>query len=282
MTEAKSKRRWLQFSLRTLLIMTALSSAWLAFYYVPANRADRALKALQNIGVDVSYDYQRVPGTSNHAYSFLVPKPGPALLRSIFGEGFLQHADSLHLNQKPLKPNNAKLIERLPTLSQLWLDGCGIGDEQMPYFSNLRNLDFLLLRDNQITGNGLASIKNLTKLQSLVLSHNRIDDDALSSLEKLADLESLWLDGTNVSDDGLKKLAHLQKLKFLDIDRTSVTAAGADALHVALPNCKVYPFLSNEEEAAMKADQKAQLEQSMKLTNAFRQKLSGGSGLSKK
>jgi hypothetical protein len=46
------------------------------------------------------------------------------------------------LDHKPLKAEDVRLVERLPTISLLWFDGCGIGDESMVYFYNLRHLIF--------------------------------------------------------------------------------------------------------------------------------------------
>ena len=77
------KRRWLQFSLRTLLLLVAVISGWLGLVYLPAKRADLATKDLERLGVEVYYDYQHVPGTVKHNYSHLVPKPGPAYLRTV-------------------------------------------------------------------------------------------------------------------------------------------------------------------------------------------------------
>ena len=254
-----TKRRWLQFSLRTMLIVTAVFSAWLAFVYVPAKRADRAIKALQAVGVQVSYDYQHVSGTARHLYSFRVPQPGSPFLRAIFGDGFFQHADGIMLNNKPLKAEDVKLVERLPTISELWFDGCGIGDESMVYFSNLRNLDFLLLRDNHITDLGLAKLEQLTALETLDLTNNRITDDGLVFLGKLTNLKTLWLDATDISDKGLKRLLPLKTLTLLSVNHTAVTSSGADTLHSQLPNCKILPYLRPNESAAWQADNLAQM-----------------------
>jgi hypothetical protein len=273
------KRRWLQFSLRSMLILTALISAWLAFYYVPAKRADRAIKALQAVGVQVSYDYQHVPGTSEHGYSYQVPPPGLPLVRAIFGAGFFQHADQVILDHKPLKADDVSLVERLPTISDLWLDGCGIGDESMVYLSNLRHLDFLLLRDNQITDLGLPQLENLTALETLDLTNNRITNDGLAYLAKLTNLKALWLDGTDISDDGLKHLAPLKALTLLSVNHTAVTSSGAAKFHAHLPNCRIQPYLSADEEAAIRTSQKAQMQaiqDDYKRTNEYIRKLTGG------
>ena len=44
MTDAKPKRRCLQFSLGTFMLAITFFAAWLAFYYLSAKRAERAAK----------------------------------------------------------------------------------------------------------------------------------------------------------------------------------------------------------------------------------------------
>ena len=272
------KRRWLQFSLRTLLLLIAVITVWLGLVYLPAKRADLATKDLERLGVEVYYDYQLVPGTVNHSYSHLVPKPGPAFLRNILGDVFFQHADWLMLGHKPLKADDLKLIEQIPTLRMIYFDGCGIGDENMACFSNLRQLDYLLLRDNHITDQGLKSIKNLTHLETLDLTHDGIHDDGLVCLEHLTNLKSLWLSGTKITDEGLKHLVHLKKLKEINVSHTAVTPEGAEKLQIELPNCNIMPF-TPQDEAAVRAEQQAKwqaIQDDQKRISTFLQKQSGG------
>src|SRR5215471_19845303 len=135
--------RWLRFSLRTLLVAITLLCVWLGLVWVPAQRANWATKELQRLGFDVQFDYQHIPGTSKHNHSPVVPQPGWQFLKSLLGDGLFQHADWIGRTHKSLKTDDVKLIERIPSLRLLQLDGCQIGDEQMPYIANLRRLDFL-------------------------------------------------------------------------------------------------------------------------------------------
>ena len=47
------------------------------------------------------------------------------------------------------------------------------------------------------------------------------------------------LNGTKVSDAGLEHLKELKGLTILNLEKTKVTAKGLEALHAALPKCKI-------------------------------------------
>jgi hypothetical protein len=58
-------------------------------------------------------------------------------------------------------------------------------------------------------------------------------------LGKMAGLETLDLTSTKISDAGLAHLYGLKNLKTLTVRHTEVTAAGADKLQKALPQCNI-------------------------------------------
>jgi hypothetical protein len=196
-----NKRRWLQFSLRSMLILTALISAWLAFYYIPSKRADRAAKALQEKGISVCYDYQHVPGTSPFSYSSRVPQPGPALLRKLFGDGLFQHAESINRDHAVLQADDLSPLELLPTVRHISFYACQIGDEHLKHLAGMRLLELLNLSEGQITDQGLSNLAHLTELRTLALAHNQIHGDGLKHLAGLAKLTSLFLYYNPISDD---------------------------------------------------------------------------------
>ena len=58
-------------------------------------------------------------------------------------------------------------------------------------------------------------------------------------LKELKSLTGLNLGGTKVSDAGLVHLKELKNLTNLNLKMTEVTAKGLEALHAALPACKI-------------------------------------------
>ena len=80
------RRRWFQYSLRTLLLFMLLVSigmSWVAVRIQRARRQREAVEAIQKLGGLVRYDYQvqqsgnPLPGAG---------PPGPAWLRNLLGE----------------------------------------------------------------------------------------------------------------------------------------------------------------------------------------------------
>ena len=299
------KRRWLQFSLRSMLILTALISAWLAFYYIPAQRVDRAAKALQEKGISVSYDYQHVPGTSAFSYSFRVPQPGPAFLRKLFGDGLFQQAESINRDHTVLQADDLSPLEMMPTVRHISFYACQIGDEHLKHLAGMRLLELLNVGEGQITDQGLANLYHLTELRILALSkhqirgdglkhlsglvkltglylyYNPISDDSLANLKSLTNLEMLGLSHTDISDEGLKHLANLKNLQYLSVGGTKVTHDGAMKLQADLPNCYIEPFSPQNHPVfqAMQAKQLAEMQavqDDFKRTNTYIQKLTGG------
>ena len=86
MTEARPRRRWYQFTLRTLLIVMTLASVGLSWFAVKLQQARRqraAVEAIEKAGGWVEYDYElrtRPPSDAD--------PPGPAWLRNLLGIDF--------------------------------------------------------------------------------------------------------------------------------------------------------------------------------------------------
>src|SRR6266700_3862204 len=86
----KRKRRWFQFSLRTLMIFTlvvAVACAWLGRKIEQKRREREAVTAIVKLGGEAHYDYQHQLGSNGEPQ--LDAKPtGPDWLRSLLGENF--------------------------------------------------------------------------------------------------------------------------------------------------------------------------------------------------
>jgi len=62
--DAKPKRRWFRFSLRTLLVLATIACAgfgWLGVKMQQARRQQQAVEKLEKLGARVVYDYQIDP-----------------------------------------------------------------------------------------------------------------------------------------------------------------------------------------------------------------------------
>ena len=88
-TTSKPRRRWFQYSLRTLFVLVTVLCVCLA---VTANRARRqreAVKAIESVGGQVRYEYQYVSGQE---------PPGPEWLRELIGDEYFVSVVVVYLN----------------------------------------------------------------------------------------------------------------------------------------------------------------------------------------
>src|SRR5262245_17156491 len=75
-----SRRRFLTFSVRTLVLVTAAIAVWLGMLVRNAEKQRRAVARLQELGASVRYDYQDA--------NIKASPPGPNWLRNLIGDDY--------------------------------------------------------------------------------------------------------------------------------------------------------------------------------------------------
>jgi hypothetical protein len=150
----KRKRRWLQFSLRTLMIATAVvavACGWLGSKIEQKRRQRSAVAELIKSGSQVNFDYQK----SQAGYDTRAEPFGPAWLRALLGDNFFSEADCIY---------------------------CLGGLENLEEFPHLRLLRIMMA--NRVTDDGLKYVKGLTELQDLVFIDTEVSNSAVGDLRK--------------------------------------------------------------------------------------------------
>lgn len=241
-TAQKHKRHWFRFSLRTLLLLTAVVAAACGLIGRRVEQKRKELDAVANLvklRCEVHWNYEFIDdelhrdATSN----------GPRWLRGILGDNFFDKLQDVRF---------------LPPCAR-------IGDDDLAPLEDLPDLDNLYLGGTQISDAGLQHIKGLTELRSLWLGHTQIHDAGLKNLARMQQLSMLDLSGTNVTDAGIPSLVPLRRLRILSLNYTKITDIGLkrlallnqlrelrfsdahcsksaiSALHKALPNCDIEP-----------------------------------------
>jgi hypothetical protein len=124
----KRKRRWLQYSLRSLLAFTmvcAITFGWLG-KKIERKREERdAVDAIRKIGGGVRYDYQIADGVKHEPF-------GPRWLRAILGEDFFSEVTVVDGPQRQVKLD--ALLESLkdfPKLDALTLNRTATTDAEL-------------------------------------------------------------------------------------------------------------------------------------------------------
>ena len=172
--EPQRKRRWFQFTLRSLLIFVTLVGCglgWLGFKVRVAHRQQANVAAIVKLGGNVEYDYD------NDAQGNRVPNPtppGPKWLRGLLGDDFFRDVTGCDLTDKP------------------------VTDAELKHVANFAKLKWLFLDGTQVTDAGLEQLEELTELTELSLVRTQITEAGLEHLKGLAQLEELHLYGTQV------------------------------------------------------------------------------------
>jgi hypothetical protein len=249
----RRKRRWLQFSLRSLLIFTlicAVGSAWVAHRMEQKRKEREIVAAIIKSGGEVYYDYQVDPSGIPHGGAERISPTGPHWSRQLFGENFfsdvksvrfkggdtefenikeLTQLQTLDLSQSTVTDAGLVLLDRFPRLERLCL-GLGtakidVTDAGLKHIKRLTQLRELYLDKTKVTDAGLVNIRELTELQLLYLGDTKITDLGLANLKGLSRLQELLL-SENVTDEGLVNLTSLTQLRKLWIDGTIISDAG--------------------------------------------------------
>jgi Leucine-rich repeat (LRR) protein len=253
--EAKRKRRWFQFSLRTLLIVTlvvAIPCAWVGRKIERKRRERAAVALIENLGGHVVYNYQ----TDGTREPF-----GPAWLRELLGKDFFSEVDrirlmsvtddvlqqlkqfgelrSLLLDGSGITDPGLEHLEGLTHLSDLNLSRTAITDAGLAHLAGLADLERLDISESHITGAGVDSLKGLPHLQMLELHQTQITDATLTSLVEFPELRHLYLSRNQITDANLASLKKMTRLRFLYLAETNVTAAGIADLEKSLPDCLI-------------------------------------------
>ena len=258
----KHKRRWLQFSLRSLMIFTMICAAvsgYLAKKIEQKRHEQAAVDAIVKLGGLVSYDYDQGGGAREPTPAWLTELLGENFFSDVedvdFGAGhvpqsnfasadtidfeYLIRLETLDLSRANLSDAGMAHLEGLSQLRQLNLRWNHATDVGVARISGLTRLEELDLTWNRITDRGLVELSGLSRLRKLNLSDNPINDPGLEHLGGLPKLEELGLEGTNVTDAGLTSLTGLSRLSTVNLSRTTVTNSGVVELQKALPNCTI-------------------------------------------
>jgi len=248
-------RRWLQYRLRTLLVLMLLASVGMSWFSVTMHRAKRQREIVEGIrksGGKVKYHRSKGSGPAAWAW-----------LHSLLGDDFFAHVRSVTIFYRSTAADLADLKD-LPRLRSLNISGWWVTDTWTARVKDLVGLEELYLTGARVTDAGMAHLRGLHQLRVLHLDHTQVGDAGLAHLQRLIHLEQLELKGTNVTDAGLAHLEGLLRLKQLGLAQTHVTDGGlgylkdmshlerlslyytqvtdkgARTLGEALPNCRIY------------------------------------------
>ncbi|MCY2987709.1 MAG: hypothetical protein NTY19_07585 [Planctomycetota bacterium] len=255
-TTPKPRRRWLQFSLRTLLVLMLVLGCgfgWLGREVQRARTQQRTAAAISKVGGQVSYrdvSNSRV----RTAVTWLAKLLGQELPPDIIGAQFdytevsdadlaqfqgLTQVEFLYLGCPQITDDGVANLKPLTNLQDLILQWSQVSDAGLENLRGLSRLQYLALGNTHVSDTGLVNIQGLTELQELDVKCTQVTGTGLAHLRGLTQLRWLYLANTQVNDAGLEHLRGLTQLRQLFLGSTQVTNAGIADLQKALPNCKI-------------------------------------------
>jgi hypothetical protein len=227
----KSRRRWLRFSLRFLLLLVAVISIPLAWKFNQVRNQRIAVAEINELNGYVRY---------GHENRGLIKSPGPKWWTNYLGDDFFANIASVHFVD-PQVTNET--LARLPTSTHirvLYLVSKNVTDDGLKHLARLPSLNLLYLEGVQFTDAGLEQLSEMKNLRHLALEGTAITDAGLRTISGLSKLESLGIkDNLQITDTGLAELTGMPNLISLQLSNTSLDAAGVKQLRKALPQCQV-------------------------------------------
>lgn len=179
-----SCRRWFQFRLRTLLVVTAASGLAMAVAH-HAQLQRRAVAALlqSNPGTRVYYAWQL--DARGEIIAQPAP-PGPAWLRERLGIDYFSPVAAIEMDYAT--DADLACLERLTNLRRLTLErSIDVTDQGLRHVGKLTNLRVLaLLAAEGVTDDGLRPLENLARLENLTLEvrEDRVTRAAIERLKR--------------------------------------------------------------------------------------------------
>lgn len=119
--------------------------------------------------------------------------------------GRLASLESLNLTDCQIVPEATRYLSPLRQLQALYLVHTGVTNGCIPTLARLSNLRILDISQNDVTGQ-LSLLGRLTNLEWLLLRELQLTDDSLMHLATCTSLKRLSMEGTSCSDESLQKL----------------------------------------------------------------------------
>jgi hypothetical protein len=230
-------KRWLQFRLRTFLMLTVAVAAALGIAGLRVKSArdqQVAVAALRQFGATITYDTgnQQIGQTSLPRGAILGVRapnnPQLTWLERLFGEDFFSKVTEVTF------PTLGQYFRRSPSAPLLTLPP-PVGDRQLAHVAKLPYLEVLVVSSDQVTDAALEHLADLANLRDLHLVNTSITDEGLARLLPRANLEELDLSGTKVTDNVLVQLQDVRTLRVLVCRNTAVTREGMNRFRQVRP-----------------------------------------------
>ena len=229
----RHRRRFLQFSLRALLVfvlLVSLGMSWLGVKLDRARKQREAVKVIVGAGGEVYYDYHYGDSPDSTVPDPYAEPSAPEWARALLGDHFFFEVVCVSVYGGDFGDDEAIYLAGLTSLQKLWLPSTQISDVGFERLKGLTNLTILDLSDTATTDSGLECLEGLTSLTELWLTRTQITNAGLEHVGGLTSLSDLYLCGTHITEAGLEYLKGMTNLEHLFLDGTQINDAGLEHL----------------------------------------------------
>lgn len=122
------------------------------------------------------------------------------------------------------------VLEKLPQLKTLNLDGVGIDGTEAAMLAKATALESVSLNGSQITDEQIFALRPLQNLVELRISNARLTPAGYAEIAAHKTLERLTIDSTPLDDNALETLCQIKNLKYLQMRHAQVSDQGLLAL----------------------------------------------------
>lgn len=231
----KPSRRWLRFSLRTMLIAVALLCVWLAIVCQNAARQKHATEVIESAGGYFTY----LSGDKDYPYiERREARDRLGWLRNLIGFDFFEtvgEVDFWERDDSPRVHHAIAALGDLPHLRALHIRSAKITDDEMAIIQRLP-LHQLTFESCTLTPAGWKSVCRMTNLRILGLYGQEINDAVLENIGAETKIIRLELSGVSVTDAGLTRVNQMPELREVRlIGNIQLTSAGVARFEKANP-----------------------------------------------
>lgn len=120
-------------------------------------------------------------------------------------------------------------LARLPDLEALYLDGTGISNKGLAFFSGNKKLFWLDVSRTAVTDDGMKAVGKMEGLEHLTLAGAKVGNDGLAHLAELQWIRDLTMPAL-ATEEGLKHIANMRMLTRLHLGPIRVGDKGAEVI----------------------------------------------------
>jgi len=213
------KRRWLQFSLRSLFIACTVIAIACGTFIQHIRTQRQAVGEIRSLGGSVGYE-------ANWLGHLL-----PGSIRQRLGEDACGSVVLVNLQYRTIDRRIVTLtgdeldrvvraISRLPHVSRLWLQLLDLDDDDLARFAPLRNIEELYINDPsnfKLKGTKLECFAGWTQLRSLDITSGLNETLDLEPLASLPNLTRLGIGPGMLNEKAFKDIAKIKSLQTLGL-----------------------------------------------------------------